>query len=349
MTEEPLINQINALKSELKLKNKEISDYLDKIDYLENIIMEFEASLSEKSDKLDVSLSNIQLKGLERENQELKKKLSLLRLENIKLKQQLEKIKKGYFNTSSLIQVVDDKLTSIKSEAPIDNESRIKEDYKLQEENFKFIQVVCPKCEKLKSLKIPIKIVSQTQNLTTISIPKGMICEHSFQMLIDRSFTIRRYQVADYKFQKIEYYQNSEAENLREEIDDLTHFTSFPFYKDIINIFRESIDDREILGTAIFTDKGNVIYASVPSNLLFNIIKEFEVIRERKLQDITKMYIEVRNHQKIFLETITILNHTIIIGLIFSKRVNFGMGTMIFRDFKKKVKVLTEDYKDGAI
>jgi len=67
MTEEPLINQINELKSELQLKNKEIVEYLDKIDYLENMIMEIEASLSDKSDKPESLLSNVQLKNLERE------------------------------------------------------------------------------------------------------------------------------------------------------------------------------------------------------------------------------------------------------------------------------------------
>ncbi len=349
MTEEHLIKQIKELKSELRLKNKEISEYLDKIDFLENMIMEIEESLAEKSDKTEVSISNIQMKDINRENQELKKKLSFLRLDNVKLKQELDKIKKEYFNFSSLIQVVDTKLTSKKSEASIDNESRIKEDYQSKEENFKFVQVVCPKCETQKRLKIPIKIVSQTQTLTKIGIPKGMICEHSFQMLIDKSFTVKRYQVADYEFQKIEYFKNSDAENLKKEMDDLTYFTSSPFYKDIIDLFRDSIDDREIIGTAIFTDKGKVIFASVPSNILFNIIKEFEIIRERQLQDINKMYIEVSNNQKIFLESITILNNIIILVLIFSKRVNFGMGTMIFKDFKKKIKVLTEDYQDETI
>ena len=349
MTEETLINKIKELKLELHLKNDEINEYLDKIDYLENMIMEMEASLSEKSNKTESPLINIQLKDLERKNQELKKKLSFLRLDNIRLKKELEKIKKGYFNSSSLIQVVNNKLTSNQSEAPINNGSRIKENYKSPEELFKYVQVVCPKCEIVKSLKIPIKIVSQTQNLTTISIPKGMICEHSFQILIDKLFAIRRYQVVDYEFQKIEYYKYSDIENLGEEIDDFTHFTSFPFYKDILNIFRESIDNREIQGIAIFTNKGKVIYASVPSNMLFNIIKEFEFIRERHLQGITKMYIEVRDSQKIFLEYIKILNYNIILVLIFSETVNFGMGTMIFRDLKKKLKLLTEDYKDEAI
>ena len=348
MAEDPLINKIKELESELVLKNKEISEYLDKIDYLENMIMEIEASISEKSNKSDVSLSNIQFKDLEREKQELKKKMSFLRLENVKLKQELDKIKKGYFNSASLLHAVDSKLATKKYEAVVEEESKTLENYDLTDEIFKDVQIICPKCEARKDLKIPVKIVSQTQNLTTIGIPQGMICEHSFQILIDKSFTIRRYRIVDYKFHKLEYYKNSNGNNLQED-NDLTLFTSFPFYKDIINIFRDSIDDREILGTAIFSDTGKVIYASVPSTLLFNIIKEFEFRRKTQLQEITKMYIEVENHQKIFLEYIEIQNIKISFVLIFSERVNFGMGTMILKDLKKRVKILTEHYKDGAI
>jgi hypothetical protein len=211
------------------------------------------------------------------------------------------------------------------------------------------VQIKCPKCETRKYLKIPVKIVSQTQNLTTISIPQGVVCEHSFQILIDKTFTVKRYHIVDYEFHRLEYYKISNSNNLLEDDDDLTHFVSFPFYKDIITTFRDSIDDIEILGTAIFSDKGKVIYASIPSTLLFNIIKEFEFRRKTQLQDIAKMYVEVENHQKIFIEYIKILNMKIIFVLIFSKRVNFGMGTMIFKDLKKKVKILIKDYKDGAI
>ncbi|MFW9972381.1 MAG: hypothetical protein ACFFDF_19500 [Candidatus Odinarchaeota archaeon] len=349
MTDTPPLNKINELKLELQQKDKEINEYLDKIEHLENLIMEIEASISEKSDKTNNSLSKIRLKDLENTNQELKRKLSFSRLENVKLKQELEKIKKGYFDSASLIQVVSNKRNSNNSETAVNKEAMVKEENKVGEELFKYIQIKCPKCETIGNLKIPIKIISQTQNLTTISIPKGMICEHSFQILIDKFFTIKRYHIRDYEFQKLEYYTDIDNINLTEKEDDLSYLTSFPFYQQIINIFRESIDDREILGTAIFTEEGKLIYASVPSNIIFNIIKEFEVRMEKRLQDITKMYIEVKHHQKIFLDYIKILNSKIIVVLIFSKKVNFGMGTMILKDLKTKVKMLIGDYKEGEI
>jgi hypothetical protein len=349
MPDNSLLNKINELKSELELKDTEISEYLDKIEHLENLIMEIEASLSEKLDKPENSLSRIHLKDLENTNRELKKKLSLLRLENVKLKQELDKTKKGYFDSASLIQVVDTKFNSSESKTPINKKIKLKEDDKTPKDLFRNIQVKCPKCEKIRNLKIPIKIMSQNQNLITISIPKDIICEHSFQILVDKFFTIKRYHVVDYELHKMEYYKDSDGIILQEKDNDLSQFISFPFYQDIISIFRESIDEREILGTAIFTEKGKLIYASIPSNILFNIIKEFEVRMEKHIQDITKMYIEVKHHQKIFLENIKILKNKIILVLLFSEKVNFGMGTMIFKELKKKVKILTENYKDGAI
>ncbi|MFX1346655.1 MAG: hypothetical protein ACFFAI_16280 [Promethearchaeota archaeon] len=349
MTEEFQTNKIAELKSELLLKNKEISEYLDKIDYLENMIMEIEESLSKKNNTHGVSLLNIQLKDLEEKNRELKNKLSFLRLENIKLKQELEKTKKGYFDTTSLIQVVQTKLTLNEAQPTDNKETRIGEVSTSQKILFNYVKIQCPKCDMLKSLKIPINIINQTQNLTQINIPKGMICEHSFQVLIDKSFVIKRYQFIDDEFHKIEFLKNNDREILEEEDEDVIHFLTFPFYKDIINVLRESIDDRDILGAAIFTDKGKVIYISIPSNLLFNIIKEFEFRNEKELQAMTKMYIEVKNQEKIFSEYIKILNTKDIFVLIFSKRVNFGMGAMLFRDLIKKVKLITKNYKDGAI
>ncbi|MFX1426946.1 MAG: hypothetical protein ACFFBE_10880 [Promethearchaeota archaeon] len=343
MTEEHLKNKIKELRSEIQLKNKEISDHLDKIDYLEDMIMEIEASLTKKEDEKDSSLLNIQLKDLHERNRELKNKISSIRLENIKLKQELEKIKKGFFDKSSLIQVVESKVSSNESKPINIKKTEVSEDYTFEHELFNYVQINCPMCEKEKSLKIPMKIINQNLVITTINIPKGMICEHSFQVLIDKSYKIRRYQLIDYEFHLLEFSQNIDKEVIAQKDDDITSFISLPFYQDILNIFRESIDEREVLGTAIFTGKGKVIYASVPSNMLFNIIKEFEFRNERQLQAMTKMYIEMNNSKKIFSEYIQVLDIYIIFVIIFSERVNFATGTMIFRDLLRKVETITKN------
>ena len=92
MTENNQKNTIEELKVELELKDKEISEYLDKIEHLEDIIMELEVSLSDKSEKNKDSLLKFYLKDMEKENRDLKNKLGHLRLENVKLKQKIEQI-----------------------------------------------------------------------------------------------------------------------------------------------------------------------------------------------------------------------------------------------------------------
>jgi len=181
MIENNLKNTIKELKAELLLKNKEISEYLDKIEYLEDTIMEFEVNLSEESDKTNVSLLKIHLKDREKENRELKNKLGFLRLENVKLKQELEKIKKGHVIN---IQVVEDSLTSNELENVIKKEPKIKEDNISRQELFKYINIKCPRCDTPKRLKIPEKIINQSQHITTISIPKGMVVNTAFRHLL---------------------------------------------------------------------------------------------------------------------------------------------------------------------
>ncbi len=335
MIENNLKNTIKELKAELLLKNKEISEYLDKIEYLEDTIMEFEVNLSEESDKTNVSLLKIHLKDREKENRELKNKLGFLRLENVKLKQELEKIKKGHVIN---IQVVEDSLTSNELENVIKKEPKIKEDNISRQELFKYINIKCPRCDTPKRLKIPEKIINQSQHITTISIPKGMVCEHSFQAFADKYFTIISYQVVDFESSNMEYYKNIEEKKKKKE--DLTHFTSLPFFQDLINLLKSSIDDRDVLGTAIFTNRGEVIYASVPSNISFNIIEEFEVRKEKKKQNMIKMFIELENHQKFYSENIEVQNTEFILVLILSRKVNFGMGSMLFRNIKKKIKTI---------
>ncbi|KKL10785.1 hypothetical protein LCGC14_2552330, partial [marine sediment metagenome] len=78
------------------------------------------------------------------------------------------------------------------------------------EEFLEDILIVCPKCKTNKELKIPRKVVNQSKKLTTISIPSGLCCEHSFQSFIDKNFKIRGYQNVDFEFSKMELYESNE-------------------------------------------------------------------------------------------------------------------------------------------
>ena len=102
MTEDSLKNEIKQLKSELELKNKEITNYCDRIEYLEDSIMEIEENLSKKSKKSPDALLKFQMNELEIKYRDLKNNMGFLRKENAKLKIEIDKIKKKTNNSSSI-------------------------------------------------------------------------------------------------------------------------------------------------------------------------------------------------------------------------------------------------------
>lgn len=104
MAEDFQNKKIEELKSELELKKKEVSNHLDRIEYLEDAIMEIEETLSKKSNKSGDSLLKFQIKELERKYRELKDRMGYIRVENVKLRSELEKLKTNA--SSSSIRIV---------------------------------------------------------------------------------------------------------------------------------------------------------------------------------------------------------------------------------------------------
>ncbi len=210
-----------------------------------------------------------------------------------------------------------------------------------QEDLYKKVFIICPECKTHSNLKIPLKIINQSQHIITISIPTGLICDHNFQAFVDKDCAVRGYQLGDFEFSKIEYIESREIDGIQEENDDISEFTSLLLFQDIINLLRDSVDDREILGCAIFTTDGKVIYSSIPHNTLLNTIKEFEVRKEKKLHSIIKMLLELKNHQKVCSEYIEIHDREFILVILFSHIVNFAIGNMFLRNIVKKIIELT--------
>ncbi len=71
----------------------------------------------------------------------------------------------------------------------------------LPEENFRCIKFICPNCKAEKEINIPIEVVNNSSQLTTVSIPKRLICEHHFQAFIDKNFKVRGYQKVDFEIE----------------------------------------------------------------------------------------------------------------------------------------------------
>jgi len=199
------------------------------------------------------------------------------------------------------------------------------------EEFLKEIKIRCPECSTDKKLMIPKKVIDQSKQLTTISIPSKLCCEHSFQAFVDKNFIVRGYQKVDFEFSHMEFYESSDYTS------DTEDFTSQPIFQQIIQLLRDCIDDKEILGSGIFSIEGKVLYSSLPQTTLFNTIREFEVRNEKNLISIKKMYLELENSEK-FISTIISFNGIKFnLVLMFAFRVKFGLGNLHMRDLLKKI------------
>ncbi len=63
----------------------------------------------------------------------------------------------------------------------------------------KSVVCICPKCNTKKAIAVPIDIMNK-EKLTTIYLPKKLICEHSFEAHIDINFVVRGYTAVDFEF-----------------------------------------------------------------------------------------------------------------------------------------------------
>ena len=205
----------------------------------------------------------------------------------------------------------------------------------------KDVRIICPKCKSEDTLKVPQKIINETKQLTTVSIPADLICEHSFQAFIDKNLIVRGYQQVDFEFSNIEFYESSSKNLEGSQSEDDDSLSSLPLFQDIIQLLRKSVDDKDILGSALLKIDGKVLYSSLTHNTLINTIREFEVRNQKKLISVKKMILELENNEKVCLEYIEILGFKFILVLIVSSNVKLGMGNFFLRTLANEIKSLT--------
>ncbi|MBN1801036.1 MAG: hypothetical protein JW891_05975 [Candidatus Lokiarchaeota archaeon] len=196
-------------------------------------------------------------------------------------------------------------------------------------EQFKEIIIICPKCQNKKKLSTPTKIINQSKQLTTVSIPQGLCCEHGFQAFVDKNFKVRGYQQVDFAFSSLEFLDEGEEKQ-----------AEIPYFENIVNILREATEDIEILGGAILTMDGKVLYSSIPSTTFSSTIKEFEVRAKKNLIKVNKMFLELKNEEKICSYNMETNGVKFNLILIFSNNTKLGMANLLLKEVTKKVKGL---------
>ena len=95
----------------------------------------------------------------------------------------------------------------------------------------RYVQVICPVCKTQNTVRIPKSVINQASQLTTVSVPKGEICQHHFQLFIDKNFKIRGYQKVDFQ---LDSENDKKKKNLRHKYED-NFVNSLKLYKSSVS------------------------------------------------------------------------------------------------------------------
>ncbi len=63
------------------------------------------------------------------------------------------------------------------------------------------VEFICPVCKSKKSLDVPKTVISEAKQLITMSIARGLVCDHQFQAFVDKNYQVRGYQRVDFEFE----------------------------------------------------------------------------------------------------------------------------------------------------
>ena len=83
----------------------------------------------------------------------------------------------------------------------------------------RYVQVICPVCKSKDVIQIPKSVINNATQLTTVSVPKGKICPHHFQLFLDKNFAIRGYQ-------KVDFQLNHDKNDKQNKLDPKKHFVN---------------------------------------------------------------------------------------------------------------------------
>ncbi|MHA1791238.1 MAG: hypothetical protein ACTSVI_01255 [Promethearchaeota archaeon] len=205
--------------------------------------------------------------------------------------------------------------------------------------SLKEILVQCPSCKKSKKIEIPEKVILENSGICTIAVPAGHVCNHSFQVFIDKKFKARGYQPIDYELKTFEIYDKN-IEKTAESNKKLDKFKDQALFEETIKVLRSYIDEYDVLGTALFSSKGELYYSSLPLETLYNTIREFETRDKKNLMMVKKYFLILQNNQKIFSEFFNFKDRSLIVTLILSENVKLGMGDLYLRKIIKDLQAL---------
>ena len=152
------------------------------------------------------------------------------------------------------------------------------------------------------------------------------------------------------KLRDIKEIENPEFDKLIESIitGEEELFKSRDFYKKVINVFKDMIFQNELSGAALLSTQGNIIYSSLPSEILLSSVKELEIRFMSGVMSLPEAFYSLESGEKVFSSIVSEdiaagLNFFIV--LLFESSVQLGMAELGLIRVKKAIKKLVLEEK----
>ncbi len=113
------------------------------------------------------------------------------------------------------------------------------------------------------------------------------------------------------------------------------------FYIKTTSLMKKLVNENEILGAAVISIKGNVIYSSLPGKILVNILNEIEIRSKGKELDISGIIYTLKSGQKILSREVShksILRKSYIIILLYESSTSLGIAEISSNKIVESIK-----------
>ncbi len=151
-----------------------------------------------------------------------------------------------------------------------------------------------------------------------------------FEKFPDTESIIDYQEIEDIKFDKdVDQYITGRDDQFENEI----------FYGKIIKLFRNMISKNEIIGAAVLSTDGNVVYSMLPDEILARSLKELEIRFKVGTVELPELFYSLENGQKVFSKLVKIpwKRDNFLIVLLFENSVPLGMAEMNLNKITKAV------------
>ena len=132
---------------------------------------------------------------------------------------------------------------------------------------------------------------------------------------------------------------NSQIDTLIQGEEEVNQMKKHVSYKRIINYFTTLSSEREIIGCALLTSKGSIIYSSLTEDVFIRAMRELEIRYMSGVFDLPQLFYTLGNGQKVCEKVLTYQNFINLLLIVqFAKETTLGMMDYTAETIEEKIK-----------